>query len=296
MNGASELVDNTYFPLVRRHQPIHEILDRGTIAETRSTIERCLGAVCSDDLTFEVFVENALLLRTVYHARSNPDVKFDPDALMEEFLWVGHLIMTTPTPYKQLHMVPEPRIYPPHELGSGPRDGSAVEVTEEEARECYQAVESALRLSILLYAKRATPDPTDAAQSHPVLLDLMDRYLRIVQAVLQHKMSIENYIDPTTLPCDSPVAKLLRTLKPALIYLCLLGDIECDLVQRKDPDSKPSRQTFRRVLELIVGPSSAHVEALDDDDLAICTIQDLSVPNRREFIPRQALKRILAGG
>jgi hypothetical protein len=288
LNGSTELGIDCYLPVARYYPSIYERLDRKTRAETREIIERCISMFCSGEEMIQTLTDFTLFLVALDVVKYRSDVRFDPDALMEEFHSLAYRLLTTPDCNLFDNDPPIPESIP-NGLASSMGLGYA----------CLKALDCSVRIACILYAKRSNPDRMDMSSKHPVLLGLLEKNLRLVLGSIgneaEHKFSELSFL----LHWDSleevqSWKTMIRRLRPALIFVVLTGSHISDLSQTGTGDTTNEKSVYHELLVAAVGETAADVDAVPESDLDLCRLCDLSKLSGKKFHVRDAMKRIIA--
>lgn len=287
VNGSTELATDCYLPINRSYPSIYGIFDKDTRAETHDIVHRRISVFCSSEALMETLTNFALFLKALDLARSRSDVRFDPDAMMEDYYILASQLLNVPDCNLLDNSPPTPDPISDH-LASSLGVGYA----------CLKALESSVRLADLLYAKRWNPDPIDKRSEHPVLLGLMEKNLRIVLASICNKAEDSN-IDPSLLldSDTSGVAPSRKTLgnrlRPALIHAILIGKLVSDLGQGKADKIRYDITVYQELLVELVGRTAADVDAVPESDLDFIQLHTSSRFTGKKFHVRDTMKRII---
>jgi hypothetical protein len=160
---------------------------------------------------------------------------------MESFLELSARLMNLPTPFKDLQQPSmEPNGYA-HETVASPdtknESETSIPRTADSIRTGLRALESALRLAIMVHANSGTREISNPKAPRPYLPAALNWQLRVVASVIKkEKENVTSSLQGTISLLDI----LTKILRPLIIYLCLVGNRACEI----------DRDLFRGVVAL----------------------------------------------
>lgn len=210
----------------------------------------------------------------------------DPEVLVEHYYSLLYRLLSNPEPFLDFDDVISPCTST--KLSLHAQDFPTPESMTMTTDTYTKAVESAMRILVLLYLREST---FDLPCSDHILLDLLAQHVRTILSDRQLEQMEGLFIDPLLLR-ESRHAE-----RPTLLWICVAGDFFS--TSRFDTagdhmDEMGESTIYKTLLMEVLGTeASKDPELVCDDDLELCQCLDLRYIRNDRWNARNAIRQIL---
>ncbi|KAH8645705.1 hypothetical protein BX600DRAFT_556115 [Xylariales sp. PMI_506] len=274
--GSCELAVRPYISMEGCHPSRVINIAKHVRADFETSVRRTLSSCCHD-ASLETFISIALLCHTMRPSQGG-SATLDQDSLMERTYTLWSELLSWPIPMWELQ-----KYIPAHDASQNGdpwlRDTAPEHVSLPEsvaaAYEFPQCIETAMRLALLLYAKTMVPYHADLIWKRPSLLTIYTHCMHQILIRFQQPGEGEGEAQSSTdeTCCSEPSFETLAaTVRPALIWLCLMGWTSNQMIHGSASDAAIVRELLVRV----IGSSADDIDAsVSESDLEFCRIYNL---------------------
>lgn len=284
---------------------------------------RWVRPCCTDERVYETFVVAALFAASLHSAQLAKH-RFDPDAVMENWHHNAQYLVNYPTPLGQGehgnagNMMTNHTDYNPHSIygrvpfseatpapcssDSSNSPSSSSSSYQETTTTLYRHIETCFRVAVILYAKELAHDPWDKGRGQSVLLLLLSSQLRPVLAAVKRYKEEMTYSPSPYFYDNNPGFAVVESVKPLLIWLCILGPIASEahslsnadtIGSRPSPESGPSADIYPELLSELVGAYRSDVRQLPDKFWEVCRIGDFRMIKGKDWDLLDSVQRMV---
>lgn len=284
-DGTSDTVGNPYLPLTRYYAPSHGTMGEKMEAEIRQTLRRHIGPICSCEAVFDAFTGAGCVASTINYASRFGGVKLDSNSLMETFLDVARRLLTIPTPFTDLKRSPVQK--DDHPSTSQPPAG-------HELQTYLQALESSLRLAIMIHVNFTTREIPELGVPRADLQRTMDVHIRVVRDIIREQKNKNSLVNPSSPDKDGPLETYVRPFKGLIIYMCLVRLEKCEGARYQYcPYELPGLQLYRELMELVVGSDPRDVDELPESAFDVYRVFSPRWMTSRHKDPKDEIRMML---
>jgi hypothetical protein len=221
-----------------------------------------------------------------YSRGDNERNKLELELLMEHYYSLIYRLLSNPEPFRDFDDVISPCTS--NNLSLHAQEFPTPESMTTTTDSYTKAVESAMRILVLLYLREPT---FDLPCSEGILLELLAQQVRTILADRQLEHLEDLFIDPLLLH-ESRSAQ-----KPTLIWICVAGDFfsTSKFTTPGDHMNMMGQPTiYKNLLMDVLGPeASMDPELVSEDDLELCQCLDLRYIRNDRWNARNAIRQIL---
>ncbi|KAM0284416.1 hypothetical protein ACHAQH_001992 [Verticillium albo-atrum] len=297
VKAAAALATSPYLEYERVYGNISDSLPRTTRARLSNAVKSILSLCNVQQVIIESFASLVLFTHavSVALAAKKRTILYDPEAFIEEWLWVEYQFIrfpgvlrdeTTPIPSIELDLnLGERRYKEPFVRGTRYCAPGKLLPTHAD-----NIIEPAVRLAGLLYVDALVPDEPRTLNGYAVLLGLLTTAIENILARLaaRGRQCGDGEVFDDGLPS-------MAAMRPILIWVGLTGFM---VAWAGDGErfwglGRYDRTMYRECLVQIIGSTPESVDMLLEEDLALCRLLDAKNLVLKDIATRTVLKGIL---